>query len=269
VDNSASPVICVTCGAHYPPDAVPQVCRICDDDRQWVPPAGQAWTEAAQLRAAGSQLVTEELEPGLVQVTVAPRVGIGQRGYLLSTLSGNVLWDPPAHLPEGAGEQIAAHGPVVAVAFSHPHFYGAMADWAAALGAPALVASDDAEWVTLPDPHVDTWSDARELLPEVRLVQCGGHFPGSAVLHWRDGAAGAGVLLTGDTILTVAAAGWVTFMYSYPNMIPLPARAVRAIADRVRPLPFERLYSGFGRIEADASACVERSAARYLDRLAS
>ena len=30
------------------------------------------------------------------------------------------------------------------------------------------------------------------MLPGVTLIQCGGHFPGSAVVHWAGGAAGAG-----------------------------------------------------------------------------
>ncbi len=33
-----------------------------------------------------------------------------------------------------------------------------------------------------------------------------------------------GILLTGDIIQVVADERWVSFMYSYPNLIPLPAR---------------------------------------------
>ena len=52
---------------------------------------------------------------------------------------------------------------------------------------------------------------------DITLIRCGGHFPGSTVLHWAKGADGKGVLLTGDTIMVVSDRRYVTFMYSYPN----------------------------------------------------
>jgi hypothetical protein len=88
---------------------------------------------------------------------------------------------------------------------------------------------------------------------------------GSTALHWAGGAEGKGLLCTGDTIYVVADNRWVTFMYSYPNDIPLDAASVRHIADSVRPYPFERLYAAFGRpVECDAHAAVQRSAERYI-----
>ena len=75
---------------------------------------------------------------------------------------------------------------------SHPHFYGAMAGWGRAFGADILVPEADAAWVTRPDPAVRTWAGQHPVLPGVTLVQCGGHFPGSAVVHWAGGAHGAG-----------------------------------------------------------------------------
>jgi hypothetical protein len=55
-------------------------------------------------------------------------------------------------------------------------------------------------------------------------------------------------------------------MYSYPNLIPLPARKIRHIRDTIAPYRFDRLYAGFaGRVvSTDASAAVQRSAERYL-----
>ena len=55
-------------------------------------------------------------------------------------------------------------------------------------------------------------------------------------------------------------------MYSYPNLIPLPAFAVERIAASVRPFAFERIYGAWdGRhvISAGKDA-VERSAQRYI-----
>ena len=59
---------------------------------------------------------------------------------------------------------------------------------------------------------------------------------------------------------------WVAFLWSYPNMVPLGARAVRAIVDALEPLQFDRLYGAFpGRtIESGAKAAIRRSAERHI-----
>ena len=49
----------------------------------------------------------------------------------------------------------------------------------------------------------------------------------AAVLHWPAGSDGRGALLTGDTITVVQDREWVSFMWSYPNLIPLDAATVR------------------------------------------
>ena len=43
--------------------------------------------------------------------------------------------------------------------------------------------------------------DEKELFGGVRLLRLGGHFPGSAVLHWSKGANGKGILCTGIALL--------------------------------------------------------------------
>ena len=100
----------------------------------------------------------------------------------------------------------------------------------------------------------------------ISLHRCGGHFDGSTVLLWPDGAEGRGVLFSSDTLHVVQDRRHVSFMYSYPNYIPLPAAAVRGIVDRVMGLHFDRIYSHFTNleIETDARAAVRRSAERYL-----
>ena len=59
---------------------------------------------------------------------------------------------------------------------------------------------------------------------------------------------------------------YVSFMYSYPNLIPLGERAIRRFLDSIRPFTFERVYGGWnGRIvRMDGADAVERSAERYL-----
>jgi len=55
-------------------------------------------------------------------------------------------------------------------------------------------------------------------------------------------------------------------MYSYPNLIPLPAAAIERIVDTVRPYDYERIYGAWnGRVVAlDGARSVEGSAERYL-----
>ena len=61
-------------------------------------------------------------------------------------------------------------------------------------------------------------------------------------------------------------ASWRSFMYSYPNLIPLPAASVRRIADSVRPFAFERIYGAWdGRqVSSGGKDAVDRSAERYI-----
>ena len=73
-----------------------------------------------------------------------------------------------------------------------------------------------------------------------------------------------------DTIQVVADRNWVSFMYSYPNLIPLPAAAIRRICDGIAPYSFERLYGmRFESVVApDAKNVVLKSAERYMKALA-
>ena len=190
--------ICATCGNHYPDSADPPAsCVICADERQWVPPSGQRWTTQAELDGDGRHCETWPEEPGLFGLGVTPSVGIGQRGLIVTTGEGNLLWDPPGYLDDNAIARVRAAGGLRAVTASHPHFYGAMAEWAHAFGADVLVPEADADWVTKPDPATRTWAGQLAVLPGVTLVQCGGHFPGSAVVHWAAGAGSAAGRATG------------------------------------------------------------------------
>lgn len=255
--------ICRTCAVEHAER--PDVCAICADERQWVPATGQAWTTLAELAAAGERLVLEELEPDLFGLSSEPSVGIGQQAKIVRTPAGNLLWDPPGYVDDDAVEQVRALGPVVAIAASHPHMFGVQVAWSRALGGvPVLVAEADAHWVARPDPVIETWTGEREVLPGVVLSQPGGHFPGSAVVHWAAGAEGRGVLLSGDTIFANPDRTSVSFMRSYPNRIPLSAAVVLRVAEHVARRPFERLYNNFeGVVPADARQVVLRSAQRH------
>ena len=185
--------------------------------------------------------------------------------------------DEVAAVMDAAGSRQAAlmattaeAGGLRAVTASHPHFYGSMAAWSSAFDADVLVPEADLAWLTHPPvrPPV-TWSGSLAVLAGVTLVQCGGHFAGSAVAHWTGGAGGAGAMLSGDTIFVTPGEDRVTFVRSAPNRLPLPERAVRAVVEAVRPYRYDRIYGGWWQpvLRADAKAVVERSAERYIQWL--
>jgi hypothetical protein len=263
--------ICVTCGTQYPESARPPAsCPICQDERQYVGEGGQRWTTLAEMRGAYRNKITE-IEPDLVGIVTEPHFAIGQQARLIRTDHGNVLWEAITYLDDETVEAVSQHGRIAAIAISHPHFYSSMVEWSRALHAPIYLHAANEPYVMRPDPAVHFWDDDRvELLPGLTLVRCGGHYPGSSVLHWADGAGGRGALLTGDTIYVAQDRRWVSFMYSYPNLIPLNASGVNGIVAAVEPFAFDRLYASWpGKVvKRDAKAAVQRSAARYLAHIA-
>jgi hypothetical protein len=89
------------------------------------------------------------------------------------------------------------------------------------------------------------------------------------VLHWPAGQSGKGALLTGDMLTVVPDRRYVSFMYSYPNLIPLSADIVRRIVDAVDPFEFDRIYGAWwDRVSTTgAREIVRRSADRYIAAL--
>ena len=99
-----SVLVCRTCAVEYPDTDTPAaVCAICSDERQYACPSGQRWTTLEELAAAGHRGTVAEVEPGLHGITIKPSVGIGQRGLLVQTTSGNLLWDPNGYLDDAFG----------------------------------------------------------------------------------------------------------------------------------------------------------------------
>ena len=263
--------ICTACGTQFPEsDRPPDVCPICDDDRQPPNRNEEQWTTLEQLTAEPRTVRAEAEEPGLIGIGAEPGFGIGQRPLLVRTPAGNVLWDCMAYLDDAVEQAVRDHGGLTAIAISHPHFHATMVDWADRFDVPIHIHADHRAWVMRPSSRVRFWEgDTLELVPGATMVRLGGHFPGSSVLHWEHAADGQGVLLTSDTIYPLPASGWVTFMYSYPNMLPLPASEVARIRDAIAPYAFDRIHtSWFGRgIGQGAHETVLASADRYLARL--
>jgi len=259
--------ICQTCGTQYPPSAQPPAhCPICEDDRQYIGFKGQQWTTLQALQAEYHNLI-RTVEPGLTGIGSVPRFSIGQRALLVHTPEGNVLWDCISLLDEATVTHVKALGGISAIAISHPHYYSSMIEWSRASNAPIYLHAADREFVMHPDPAVAFWDgETHELTGGLTLVRCGGHFPGGTVLHWPAGAGGKGVLLTGDIINVVQDRRYVSFMYSFPNLIPLPASAVRRVVAAVEPFTYDRIYSAWWDtvLDKDAKRAVHFSAERYI-----
>ena len=262
--------ICETCGTQYAEMPTPPAhCPVCEDERQYVGWNGQTWT-AHEALAARCRLRIEE-DHGLLGIGI-PDFAIPQRALLLPTAAGNILWECVSLVTDEAVAALKARGGVDLIAISHPHFYTAMVEWSEALGGvPILLHEADKEWVRRPSSKIRFWSgDVHRMHDSVVLIRCGGHFPGSAAMHWTDCPRRGGALFPGDALQVVLDRRHVTFMYSYPNYIPMKPADVRGMRARLEGFEFEDVYGyTWGRnIIGGARAAVDRSFDRYLAAVA-
>ena len=255
--------LCKACGIQYPPsEKPPGACSICEDARQYIPhDEGQVWVTFEELR--GSHEADIRDDHGILGIGCTPSFAIGQRALLVKSSAGNVLWDCTAYLDDEIVERISAEGGIAAIAISHPHYYSTMVEWAHAFGCRIYVHEADCKWVMRSDPAVHFWDgETHELGSGLTLIRCGGHYDGGQVLHWRDRRA----LLAGDIVQVIPDRRYVSFMYSYPNLIPLPPSKVEHIAEALAPFEFDTIYGAWWDrfIAADGSNIVRRSADRYV-----
>jgi hypothetical protein len=263
--------ICVTCGAQFPPSAEPPPdCPICKDSRQFIGLDGQQWTTLEELAHEHHNVIKQE-EPWLYSFHTEPHFAIGERALLLQTPQGNVLWDCLALLDRPTIDAVRNLGGIAAIAISHPHYYTTMVEWSLAFdNAPIQLHSADRQWVMRPHANIQHWSgDSRKLLGDLVLVHTPGHFDGFQVLYWPGGADRKGVLLSGDQPQVCMDTRWVSFMYSYPNYIPLGAKAIGQIVTRLEPYKFDRIYGAFPQrtVVADAKQAVKAQPSVLLTRL--
>ena len=262
--------VCETCGVQYAKSAVePSDCKICTEERQYVSLEGQKWTTLNQLVASGQYKneITFE-EDGVHSIKTVPTFGIGQTAYLVQNRNFNLLWDCITYIDNETIAKINELGGINAIALSHPHYYSSQVEWAEAFDAPIYIHEDDKAWVTRPSEHIIFWSGEKLILQnEIVLHRVGGHFKGAAVLEWQKNEKD-GTLFVGDIMRVVADRRWVTFMYSYPNFIPLPVNIVKRISSQVDTFKFDKLFDAFHRIiSEDAKERVRVSATRYIAAL--
>ena len=263
--------ICVTCGTEYLESHDPPArCSICEDERQYVGLEGQQWTTLPQLRTTHRNQIQSE-EPNLTSIFIEPKFTIGQRAFVLRTPEGNLLWDCITLIDDATIASVQQLGGLRAIAISHPHYYTTMIEWGRAFGdVPIYLHEADRKWVMRPDDSILFWEgDATALFGGLTLIRGGGHFEGGTMLHWPAGADGRGALLSGDIIPVVPDRTWVSFMYSYPNYIPLSAAAVERIVGAIEPFEFDRIYGAFNgmTVATDGKRAVHRSADRYIANL--
>ena len=268
LNTSDDLLICRACGTQFSVPAAPGLksCRICDDPRQYVPPTGQSFTTLSELRNDKAeyhlQFIPDEVDPNVISITIQPPgIGIGQRALLIRTPHGNILWDLVSYLDTAAIEHINSLGDLSAIIISHPHFYTSWADWTASFNnIPVYLAAADEEWI-LRRPegaNLHLLADTRNtILPDITAIICGGHFPGSMALHTAPPNTSVPSLFHADTIMAVPNArspdvatatkhgkghNSYTFMWSYPNMIPLPPDQILQIWRALKGFDIEATY---------------------------
>ncbi|CAF0974949.1 unnamed protein product [Adineta ricciae] len=268
--------VCTNCGIQYPLASIPPAhCLICEDERHYVGKNGQAWTTREELLGNYKNQFKLE-ENGLYSIWTEPRFAIGQRAFLLQTSFGNILWDCISYLDQDTIDFINKKGGLCAIAISHPHFFTTMVDWSDAFGhVPIYLHKNLDTWVARPDQCLQFWEGSTKDLfnGKLKLINTGGHFDGSQVLYWPEGASGKGVLLSGDDPQICADSKQVTFMHSFLNYIPLNEKKIRRILEHLRSVNYDRLYDAFtiygtdGVIREGAQQIVQRSGERYCKAL--
>ncbi|KAH8883816.1 metallo-beta-lactamase family protein [Thozetella sp. PMI_491] len=260
-------LVCNACGTQFPTTdrASLKTCFICDDPRQFTPPAGQSFSTLAELRGKH----TNEFHPvpadaRLTSIVSTPKLAIGQRAILVQTPAGNILWDCLTLLDDDTIARIRALGGLHGIVISHPHYYSTHTEWARAFDCPVYLAVEDKEWTAQQDPHqvfldqIETPILVGGVDTGIRTIKLGGHFPGSLVVLYE------GHLLIADTLITTPAgiANWkvnalgetrsrppgvnsFAFMWSIPNMIPLNADEIARMWRILKRYDFRSTHGAF------------------------
>jgi hypothetical protein len=141
--------ICDTCGVQYPLSAeAPDLCTICNEERQYINPHGQSWTTLEEMRE--SKRYTNDIikeEEHLYSIRTNPSFGINQTAYLVQDAHFHLLWDCITYFDDAVLHEVKQLGGIDAIALSHPHYYSAQVEWAETLNVPIYIHEDDQEWV--------------------------------------------------------------------------------------------------------------------------
>ncbi|KAJ9116567.1 hypothetical protein QFC20_000499 [Naganishia adeliensis] len=255
-------------------DADLPICKAC-----------QAWTSLRELAEEGhvNKIVPDEHDERVLFIRTEPSTGIGQTPILIKTSKATYMWDCNAFLSKDLfHELLAMKPPLTAIAISHPHFYSTSLTWARCLRIPLLIAAADKHWfqrlADVKEGEVEWFHNDAALEDGVNVIQCGGHFPGSSVLHWdrslepkfeSERHLRTGILLCSDTAMVQPTQQGFTFQWSVPNMIPMNPHEIKGICDRLQNLEFEEATSTWPNhfVRKDARRVLLDSAKKQLHHM--
>jgi len=206
------------------------------------------------------------MQQRLYELEINPVFAIGQRALLILSEQGNVLWDCVPLLDELIIEFIKSKGGLKAIAFSHPHFYSNMNEWAETFNCPIYIHKNDEEHITVKGPHIRLW-DGEEinLWDGMRIICIGGHFAGSSILHVPF-LSKEGTIICGDTLFLSPSKKHFSVVYSSPNRIPLPIAEIQRIKNRLNKIAFDAFYGyhSIQNLDKDVKEILNISLAKYV-----
>ena len=215
---------CEQCGAQFPESAAPpSSCPVCEDERQYVNWKGQ--NNGCRARHWRSATGSSGVTTSAFRASGRPGFAIGSARSSSLSRDGCVMWDCIPLATREAVDHVSSLGGLRSIAVSHPHYYGAVADWSeASAGCRSICMATIANGSCARTPASCRGPGQPQISDDIALVRTGGHFAGGTILHWRAGADGRGALLTGDIAMVAMDRRSLSFMYSFPNYIPLNAR---------------------------------------------
>ncbi|WP_290184899.1 hypothetical protein [Corynebacterium glaucum] len=241
-------------------------CPVCEDPRQYRDPEGQVWLDPTSLTDV--KVKVKKIASDAFSMTTCPKIGIGHTSYLLKSQDQWLLWDPlpvvldPVEALIETGENLSP----LTIAASHPHMYGAQSHWADSYGGRVLVNQMDEEWAHTKSVPSVFWKDDLQIDLRSRLVQLGGHFPGSSVLVWRRSATESW-LFSSDTA-QIRPNERFAFMWSYPNLLPLNSTEVERMVKRYPTTGAIKALDNFGRtLKGNVDSIFKVSAQAHIKRL--
>ncbi|CAD0024683.1 unnamed protein product, partial [Aureobasidium pullulans] len=269
-------LLCPTCGTHFdilaesPPSGY---CRICDDPRQYIPATGQAWTSLkAEAGKHETKWKQDEQDKRIWSIWAEPKLTRPQRIARDRPTRpphpnphGNILWDCIAYLDKPLIDFVN-NFPRRPLQHHNlpPHFYTTHLSWSAVFSCPVYTHALDEKWLSI-SPTADTRrvllrDKYTEIVKGVTAIQVGGHFEGSMVLHWdgvgeEGGEEQGGHLFIADTFVNVPSGFYrkdrppgttsFSFMWSIPNMIPLPPDTILEMWKAIKPYDFTATHGLF------------------------
>jgi len=258
--------LCTACGTQFPEHYKEKLCAICNEERQYIPSAGQTWTTHDQILTTHTTDIVK-LNDHLYEIVITPRFAIGQRAFLVLSESGNILWDCIPLLDQKVIDFINEIGGLQAIAISHPHYYSNMNDWAEQFKCPIYIHKKDEQYISDKGNRIKLWEeDEMPLWDDIKIINIDGHFAGSSILLHQN-MSEKGTMLCGDTMYLSPNLQHFAIMYSYPNRMPLPVSEIKRIKKRLEVLEFDAVYGfySYQNLTKNVKQILNNSIEKYLN----